>query len=62
MTGVRPKSDFVQPGLLFDVSIELVRQILLQYVLRVQPLMPTEVGVELIKQQAAKKQPGTSFA
>jgi hypothetical protein len=56
MTGVKPKSEFAQPGLLLEVTFELIRQVFVQYVLRRPPLMPTEIGVEIVKKQANKKQ------
>jgi hypothetical protein len=55
MTGVRPKSDFMQPLLLLEIAAELVSQIFLQYVWGKKPLMNAEVGVELIDKQAKKK-------
>jgi hypothetical protein len=55
MTGVRPKSDFMQPLLLLEIATELVHQIFLQYVWKKKPLMNTEVGVDLINKQAKKK-------
>jgi menaquinone-9 beta-reductase len=55
MTGVRPKSDFLQPLLLLDITLELIRQIFLQFVWGKKPLMNTEVGVEIVNKQAAKK-------
>jgi hypothetical protein len=52
MTGVRPKSDFLQPLLILDIALELTRQIFLQYVWGKQPLMNTEVGMEIVNKQA----------
>ena len=40
MTGVRPKSDFAEPLLLLEIGLELVRQIVLQYIVRIEPLVP----------------------
>jgi hypothetical protein len=55
MTGVRPKSAFLQPGLLIDITVELCRQFLIQYILRRSPLMPAEIGVDVVLKQAAGK-------
>jgi hypothetical protein len=55
MTGVRPKYEFLQPGLLLDISLELVRQVVLQYVLGYKPLMPDTIGVEMVRKQASMK-------
>lgn len=55
MTGVRPKSDFMQPLLILEITMELVSQIFLQYIWGKKPLMNTEVGVETVRKQAAKK-------
>jgi hypothetical protein len=56
MTGVRPKSDFVQPLLLAEITLELVRQFVIQHVLRCEPLMPTNIGMEVVRKQASNKQ------
>lgn len=56
MTGVRPKSDFVQPLLLAEITLELVRQFVIQHVLRFEPLMPTNIGMEVVRKQASNKQ------
>eukprot|EP00981_Chlorochromonas_danica_P007820 scaffold1884_cov343-Ochromonas_danica.AAC.37 len=45
MTGVRPKSDFLQLDLLADLVVELTRQIIIQYILRKPPLIPADLGV-----------------
>lgn len=55
MTGVRPKSAFLQPGLLLDLTIEMAKQVILQYVLGKKPLIPTNIGQELIDSQAKGK-------
>lgn len=55
MTGVRPKSDFLQPDLLLDITLELVRQFWIQYVMCYEPLMPANIGVEVVKKQALSK-------
>lgn len=52
MTGVRPKSDFLQPFLILDISLELIRQVFLQFVWGMKPLMNTEVGMEIVNKQA----------
>ena len=56
MTGVRPKSDFAQPLLLLDITLELLRQIFLQYVWGAKPLVPQDIGVQMVDEQAKKKQ------
>ena len=55
MTGVRPKSDFLQPLLLAEIALELVNQFFVQYVLRRPPLMPDTIGMEMVRKQAASK-------
>lgn len=55
MTGVKPKSAFLQPDLLIELALETGKQILLQYVLRKQPLVPQDIGQEVIDNQAGKK-------
>eukprot|EP01041_Mallomonas_annulata_P012137 gene12137-25471_t len=44
MTGVRPKTAFLQPALLLDLALETVAQILLQRVFCVSPLVPSDIG------------------
>mmetsp|Transcript_16748 Transcript_16748/g.18152 ORF Transcript_16748/g.18152 Transcript_16748/m.18152 type:complete len:517 (-) Transcript_16748:41-1591(-) len=55
MTGVKPKSAFLQPDLLVELALETAKQILLQYVLGKQPLVPRNIGQEVIDNQAGKK-------
>lgn len=55
MTGVRPKSDFVQVGLMLEISFELIRQIFFQYVLQIEPLVPQDIGMSAVEEQAEKK-------
>ena len=55
MTGVRPKSAFLQPGLVAEVAIEIVRQVILQYVLRAKPLIPDNIGQKTVDDQVGKK-------
>ena len=55
MTGVRPKSDFLQPLLLLEIGLELVNQFVVQYVFRRAPLMVNNIGVEMVAKQAASK-------
>jgi hypothetical protein len=55
MTGVRPKSEFMQPVLLAEITLELVRQFFIQYVLRCEPLMPATIGVDMVRKQASGK-------
>ena len=56
MTGVRPKSDFAQPLLLAELAIETLRQLFLQYVIRIKPEVPQDIGTNIVNQQAGKKQ------
>jgi hypothetical protein len=56
MTGVRPKSDFMQPLLLAEITVALVRQFVIQYVCRYEPLMPANIGLEIVRKQASGKQ------
>ena len=49
MTGVRPKSDFLQPLLVADVTFEIVRQIFIQFILQRAPLVPTNIGSDVVK-------------
>lgn len=53
MTGVRPKSDFMQPHLLFDITVEVCRQIVLQYIMGKRPLIPVDVGQAVVDRYAA---------
>jgi len=55
MTGVRPKSDFLQPLLLLEIGLELVNQFVVQYVFRRAPLMIDNIGVDMVAKQAASK-------
>ena len=55
MTGVRPKSEFLRLDLLVDISFEFIRQVFLQYVMRVPPLIPTDIGLDVVKKQAEQK-------
>jgi len=49
MTGVRPKSHFLQPGLAIAVTMEIVRQMFLQYVMRKEPLQPQSIGAAAVE-------------
>lgn len=51
MTGVRPKSDFLEPGLVIDILLEFFRQFILQYILRIPPLIDTTIGVAMVDKQ-----------
>lgn len=56
MTGVRPKSDFVtDPQLLVELSVELVRQLWIQYVLRRPPKVPQDIGQKVVDSHYASK-------
>lgn len=56
MTGVRPKYEFLQPVLLFDIAIEIVKQIFFQYILRTEPILPSHIGVDLVEKHWKSKQ------
>jgi len=45
MTGVRPKSEFLRPGLLLEIFAEVFCQMFQQYVLRKEPLIPQSIGM-----------------
>ena len=45
MTGVKPKTSFFDPLLLLALSVETIRQIFVQRLLRYQPLVPPDIGV-----------------
>jgi len=50
MTGVRPKSDFVKDiSLVSEVAIEILKQIIIQYILFKKPLIPTSIGVDIVE-------------
>lgn len=51
MTGVRPKSDFLQPLLVVDICLEFVRQFVIQNVLRYPPLAPQDIGRDVVQKQ-----------
>ena len=55
MTGVRPKSDFLQPLLCVEITMELIRQIIIQYILCIPSLLPNHIGTEIVKKQANMK-------
>ena len=48
MTGVKPKSAFLQPSLVADVTFEIVRQFIIQFILRREPLIPQNIGTEAV--------------
>jgi len=48
MTGVRPKSHFLKPDLAAAVTLELLRQMWLQWVMRKEPLQPLNVGAAAV--------------
>lgn len=58
MTGVKPKSDFLQPGLLLDITVEIVRQFFIQYILRREPLIPYDIGRSVLEHQAGTTKTG----
>lgn len=56
MTGVKPKSYFVwQIDLWLEICVEIVRQCFVQFVFRSKPLIPDDIGREIVDQQAGKK-------
>ena len=46
--GVKPKSEFIKPDLLFDLIIETGRQVILQYILGYRPLVPDDIGKDIV--------------
>ena len=48
LKGVKPKSEFLKPDLLFDLIIETGRQVILQYVLGYKPLVPDDIGKDIV--------------
>lgn len=58
MTGVKPKSAFMQPDLLIEITIELIKQIVLQYVFMKKPLVPMDIGQAVVNEQYGKKSGG----
>ncbi|CAB9530988.1 Conditioned medium factor receptor 1 [Seminavis robusta] len=49
MTGVKPKSDFLQVKLAVPITFYLLREIVLQYILRQPPLVPQDIGTALVE-------------
>lgn len=50
MTGVRPKSDFVKDAsLVAEVAMEMLKQIIIQYIISKKPLIPTKIGMEVVE-------------
>jgi len=60
MTGVRPKSDFLQPLLLLEIGAELVNQFVVQFIFRREPLMPANIGMDMVRKQADSKKSAES--
>jgi len=56
MTGVRPKSEFLTDiFLLSEVTVEVFKQIIIQYVLRKKPLIPSNIGHDIVNKQYKSK-------
>ena len=56
MTGVRPKSDFVKDiSLVTAVAVEILKQIMLQYILFKKPLIPTSIGMSVVEKYCKSK-------
>ena len=57
MTGVKPKHAMIVEKPLFaaELTIEIIRQFVLQYVLRKEPLIPSDIGQKVIDTQAKQK-------
>jgi hypothetical protein len=55
MTGVRPKSAFLQADIVIDLTIELIRQFVKQYIFRAQPLVPSSLGVAAVEKGSRSK-------
>ena len=62
MTGVKPKSDFLQLKLALPVALYLMREIVVQKFLRRPPLIPQDIGQALVDKhyQASQKQKSAS--
>jgi hypothetical protein len=56
MTGVRPKSAFLHPLLALEVCAELARQLLLQLAGARPPLVPQDIGVQVVRQQQLQRE------
>jgi hypothetical protein len=56
MTGVKPKSEFCQPDLLVEIVVEIARQVVIQYVLGYKPLVPVDIGKDIIDSNYRKKE------
>lgn len=55
MTGVKPKSAFLEVSLCCELTLELIRQIYVQFIARKPSLMPQDIGMGIVKQFASKK-------
>eukprot|EP01038_Epipyxis_sp_PR26KG_P014742 gene14742-19816_t len=51
MTGVKPKSAFLQIDLLFDIIVEIGRQFFIQYIFRYPSLIPNNIGMDMVNKQ-----------
>ena len=56
MTGVKPKSAFLKPDLVIELTLEMAKQFVLQYIFRKKPLVPSDLGQSTIDTYAGKKQ------
>ena len=56
MTGVKPKSEFLQPGLIIEITFEMAKQFFIQYILMRKPLVPFDLGKAVVDANANKKQ------
>lgn len=48
MTGVQPKRNFLVPSIALPIAAELVKQMFLQYVLMQKPLIPVDIGQDMV--------------
>lgn len=55
MTGVKPKSAFLQADIIFDITVELVKQFVKQYIFRAKPLVPKSLGVAAVEKGKSRK-------
>jgi hypothetical protein len=53
MTGVKPKIAFLKPGLLLDLTIEILRQFFLQHIMNKPPLVPANIGMSAVYGKSA---------
>jgi flavin-dependent dehydrogenase len=55
MTGVKPKSTFLNPSLSIPIMWYLLKEIFWQYIWRCQPLIPPDIGAAVVARHGKKK-------